>query len=170
MSNSVPRIAAMAVDAAESLGSSDDNNWFGRMNMIPQRAVLAIAAVTEIAMNAATRPISAKSLAERYKLAPRHLEPLLQALVHASILKGVRGPHGGYQMAQDAEKVTAEQVMGAAMSLGNAAHPAFEPSPLISDIVLPALQDAQDAMASTLKTITIQTLARRAIQQGLHLT
>ncbi len=31
------------------------------------------------------------------QLPPRHLEPVLQALVHAGILKGVRGPRGGYR-------------------------------------------------------------------------
>lgn len=138
--------------------------------MIPERAVLAIAAVTEIAMYGAARPISAKALAERHKLAPRHLEPLLQSLVHAGILKGIRGPHGGYQLGRDASQVTADEIYSAAMSLSNATHPVFEPSPLISDIVLPALQCAHDQMTGAFKLISIETLAQRAIQQGLHLT
>lgn len=138
--------------------------------MIPERVVLAIAAVTEIAMYGAARPISAKALAEKYKLAPRHLEPLLQSLVHAGILKGVRGPHGGYQMGRDASQVTMDEIYAAAMSLSHAEHPSFDPSPLISDIVLPALQDAHEKMTGSLKLISIEILAQRAIQQGLHLT
>ena len=47
-------------------------------------------------MRAASR-WQAKALAERHKLPPRHLEPVLQALVHAGVLKGVRGPRGGYR-------------------------------------------------------------------------
>jgi Rrf2 family protein len=138
--------------------------------MIPERVVLAIAAVTEIAMYGATRPISAKTLAEKYKLAPRHLEPLLQSLVHAGILKGIRGPHGGYQMGREASQVTADEIYAAAMSLSHAIHPLFEPNPLISDVVLPTLQSAHDKMTGSLKLISIETLAQRAIQQGLHLT
>jgi len=54
--------------------------------------VLAIAAVIDVAINARARPVSAKSLAARHRLPPRHLEPVLQALVRDGILKGVRGP------------------------------------------------------------------------------
>ena len=51
------------------------------MHFVPQRGLLAIMAVLDIALNAAKRPISAKALADRYGLAPRYLEPMLQMLV-----------------------------------------------------------------------------------------
>ena len=53
----------------------------------------------------------------RHKLPPRHLEPVLQALVHDGILKGVRGPHGGYELARERKRITAEDILRAA---GNA--------------------------------------------------
>ena len=62
------------------------------MNLLSRRSVLAIAAVVDVALHSRSAPVAAKSLAARHKLPPRHLETLLQGLVHAKILKGVRGP------------------------------------------------------------------------------
>ena len=67
------------------------------MPLVSHMGTLAIAAVIDVAINSATRPVSAKALAGRHKLPPRHLEPVLQALVRDGILKGIRGPRGGYE-------------------------------------------------------------------------
>ena len=52
--------------------------------------MLAIAAVVDVALLRRPAPVAAKALAARHRLPPRHLETLLQGLVHAKILKGVR--------------------------------------------------------------------------------
>ena len=57
------------------------------MPLVSRKGVLAIAAVVDIAIHARSRPVSAKALAARHKLPPRHLEPVLQALVRDGILK-----------------------------------------------------------------------------------
>src|SRR6516225_12191789 len=69
------------------------------MPLLPRKAVLAVAAVIDVAMQEHGKPISAKTLAARHSLPPRHLEPVLQALVRCGILKGIRGPRGGYELA-----------------------------------------------------------------------
>jgi hypothetical protein len=61
------------------------------MPLMSRKGLLAIAAVIDVAINARARPVSAKALAARYRLPPRHLEPILQALVRDGILKGIRG-------------------------------------------------------------------------------
>ena len=70
------------------------------MPVLPRKALLAIAAVVEVALQGQQRPVAAKSLASRHGLPPRHLETVLQALVREGILRGVRGPRGGYQLAR----------------------------------------------------------------------
>ena len=79
------------------------------MNLLSRRSVLAIAAVVDVALHSRSAPVAAKALAARHKLPPRHLETLLQGLVHAKILKGVRGPRGGYELARAA---TARSITG----------------------------------------------------------
>jgi len=71
------------------------------MPLMSRKGILAIAAVIDVAINARSQPVSAKALAARHKLPPRHLEPVLQALVREGILRGVRGPHGGYELARE---------------------------------------------------------------------
>ena len=86
------------------------------MSLLPRRNILAVAAVTDIALNAGDRPVSGKDVAARHHLSPRHLEPVLQALVREGILTGVRGPHGGYKLARDARRITAENVFSSALA------------------------------------------------------
>ena len=49
------------------------------MNLLPNRCVLAIATVVDVALYAPATRVEAKSLEARFDLPPRHLEPLLQA-------------------------------------------------------------------------------------------
>jgi Rrf2 family transcriptional regulator, iron-sulfur cluster assembly transcription factor len=73
----------------------------GRRTYCQNRSVLALAAVVDVAIHSGPGPVSANSLYARRGLPLRYLEPILQALVQARILKGVRGPRGGYQLARD---------------------------------------------------------------------
>ena len=45
---------------------------------------------------------------------PRHLESVLQSLVRVGILKGIRGPRGGYELARERRGVTANEILRAA--------------------------------------------------------
>jgi DNA-binding IscR family transcriptional regulator len=57
------------------------------MNLLSRRSVLAIAAVVDVALHFRSAPVAGKALAARHKLPSRHLETLLQRLVHAKILR-----------------------------------------------------------------------------------
>ena len=81
------------------------------MNLLSRRSVLAIAAVVDVALHSRSAPVAAKALAARHKLPPRHLETLLQGLVHAKILKGVRGPRGGYELARERRRITVGEIV-----------------------------------------------------------
>ena len=86
------------------------------MILLSRRSLLAIAAVVDIALHARPLPVAAKHLATRHNLPPRHLETMLQALVRAGILKGVRGPRGGYEIARERRRITAADIVRAAMN------------------------------------------------------
>jgi hypothetical protein len=71
------------------------------MSLLPRKGLLAIAAVVDVALQTDGRPISAKTLTTRHGLPRRHLESVLQSLVRDGILKGIRGPQGGYELARE---------------------------------------------------------------------
>lgn len=110
----------------------------------------------DVALHARSRPVSAKALAARHKLPPRHLEPVLQALVRDGILRGVRGPHGGYELAREHRRISAEDILRAA----GAAEDAVDPP--ATDVVKPALVEAVRAFSLALGRISVEDMAKRA--------
>ena len=130
------------------------------MILLSRRGHLALAAVVDIAIHARPLPIAAKALAVRLELPPRHLEGLLQSLVHANILKGVRGPRGGYELARERRRITAASVLRAVSSEnGGDEEPRCR---LVKQLVAPIVEAAGQAFLDELETITIDDICRRA--------
>jgi Rrf2 family transcriptional regulator, iron-sulfur cluster assembly transcription factor len=132
------------------------------MPLVSRKGILAIAAVIDVAIHAHGRPVSAKALAGRHKLPPRHLEPVLQALVRDGILKGVRGPHGGYELARERKRITAEDILRSAGSAEDAGEPPLPASTLVNGVVRPALAEAERAFAVALGRINVDDMAKQA--------
>jgi Rrf2 family protein len=134
------------------------------MILLSRRSMLGIAAVVDIAIHGRAGPVAAKLLAARHNLPPRHLETLLQALVRAGILKGVRGPRGGYELARERRKVTAGDVVRAAMTAQSEDDTdAPEPeSRLVDMVVSPAVRVAGETFLTSLDAYSIEDLCRQA--------
>jgi len=132
------------------------------MPLVSRKSILAIAAVIDVAVNAHSRPVSAKALAARHTLPPRHLEPILQALVHDGILRGIRGPRGGYELARDQRDITAEDILRAASAAEDAGDAPLPGSRLVGDVVRPALAEAERMFSTALGRISVADLTRRA--------
>jgi Rrf2 family iron-sulfur cluster assembly transcriptional regulator len=131
------------------------------MPLLPRKGVLAITAVIDIALNARGRPVAAKALATRHSLPPRHLEPVLQALVHAGIFNGVRGPRGGYELARERKRISVADILRAAGRVNDEDNDAA-PSRILQQAVLPALADAERLFAVALTRLSLDDIARRA--------
>jgi len=126
------------------------------MAILPRKGILAIAAVVDIALHAEERPVSAKTLAVRHGLPHRHLEPVLQALVRDNILRGIRGPGGGYELAGEPSNITAEQIIRAAETAEDADALLMQSnSPLLTEVVLPAVAQAEKALSDALGQLTV---------------
>jgi Rrf2 family iron-sulfur cluster assembly transcriptional regulator len=131
------------------------------MPLLPRKGVLAIAAVIDVATQEQGHPVSAKTLAARHGLPPRHLEPVLQALVRYGILKGIRGPRGGYELARDRRRVTANDILRAAGTVDETDEMQAG-SDLLTKIVLPAMAHAEQEFGVALARISLEDLARDA--------
>jgi len=131
------------------------------MSLLSRKGLLAITAVLDVALHGDRRPVSAKELAARNTLPPRHLEPVLQALVRGGILKGIRGPRGGYELGRERGRITAEDILRATLALDDA-EVAFAGSQLLDEAVLPAVTQAEQAFSSALAKINLEDLAQRA--------
>jgi Rrf2 family protein len=132
------------------------------MPLLHRKSLLAVAAVTDVALNARNGPVSSKAMAKHHHLRPRHLEPVLQALVREGILKTVRGPGGGYVLAREQRRITAADILRAAGTVNDESEKPVSGSTLVDEVVDPALAKAENAFSNTLSRITVDELTRSA--------
>ncbi|GIK79511.1 MAG: Rrf2 family transcriptional regulator [Pseudorhodoplanes sp.] len=130
--------------------------------LLSRKGVLAVAAVIDVALNSEERPVSAKALASRHGLPPRHLEPVLQALVHDGILRGVRGPRGGYELGREQQSITAAEILRAAGTVDDSADHQLPIDGLVGEVVLPAIAQAERVFSAALGEISVEDLVIRA--------
>ena len=133
------------------------------MNLLSRRSVLAIAAVVDIALHSRSAPVGAKALAWRQKLTPRYLEPLLQGLVHAKILRGVRGPRGGYELGRERRRISVGEIVRTAMSLSTADPKDLGAnSVLLERVIDPAVREAGESFLANLDSISVEQMCETA--------
>jgi len=134
------------------------------MSLLPRSARYAVMAALDIALYARGRPVTSKALAARHALAPRRLEGLLQALVRAGILKSVRGPSGGYELARERRRLCVGEILRVAM---RADAEYAEPGAALLDRVLdPVFAEAEEAALARLDGVTLDELLARAVAAG----
>jgi Rrf2 family protein len=133
------------------------------MNLLSRRSVLAIAAVVDVALHSRSAPVAATALAWRHNLPPRHLEPLLQGLVHAKILKGVRGPRGLYELARERRRIAVGEIVRIAMSLSTAdPEDLGANSVLLKRVIDPAVRKAGESFLANLDSISVEQMCEAA--------
>ncbi|WP_272913268.1 RrF2 family transcriptional regulator [Methylobacterium sp. SyP6R] len=132
--------------------------------LAPPRLSLALAAMVDIALHARPQPVSAKALAARHALPPRHLEAVLQALVHHGLLKGLRGPHGGYELARERRRISAGDIARAVLGQDReaAAGLAVPGNDVTGLVVAPLVAEAAGAYLAVLDSVTVEDLCGRA--------
>jgi Rrf2 family protein len=138
------------------------------MLRLSRKTLLALEAVIDIAFNARPEPVQAKEITARQGVPQRYLEQVMQQLVRAGILKGVRGPRGGYRLARERRRISVGNVVRVAESIEDAEEEKIRPrSDLGLRIVAPLIQTLQDDVMTRLDSVTIEDLCQRARSQGV---
>jgi Rrf2 family iron-sulfur cluster assembly transcriptional regulator len=133
------------------------------MKFLPRPARFALMAALDVALHARGRPVSSKALAARHDLPPRRLETLLQALVRAGVLKSVRGPAGGYELARERRRLCVGEIVRAALG---AEEEEDRAPPLLVAVLEPLIVQTEEAALARLDDITLEDLYARALAQG----
>lgn len=138
------------------------------MLRLSRKAILALEAVVDIACNSRPEPVQSKEIMRRQGVPDRYLEQVMQALVRQGVLKGVRGPRGGYRLAKERRRITAGEVVRIVAELEIADEPPLSgASPIGEQIVRPAIEEIHTALLKQLDGISIDDLCRRAEEVGL---
>jgi Rrf2 family iron-sulfur cluster assembly transcriptional regulator len=130
------------------------------MLRLSKKTLLALEAVVDVAVNARPDPVQSKDITKRQGIPQRYLEQVMQQLVHANILKGVRGPRGGYRLARERRRITLAEIV----RVVSAMEASEEPS---QKVVGPLWEEIQSEMITRLETITIEDLCRKADAAGV---
>jgi Rrf2 family transcriptional regulator, iron-sulfur cluster assembly transcription factor len=137
------------------------------MLRLSRKTLLALEAVIDIAFNARPEPVQAKEITARQGVPQRYLEQVMQQLVRAGILKGVRGPRGGYRLARERRRISVGDVVRVAESIEDDEEKIRPRSDLGLRIVAPLIQTLQDDVMLRLDSVTIEDLCQRARNQGV---
>lgn len=129
-----------------------------------RKTLLALEAVLDIAYNARPDPVQSKDITKRLGIPQRYLEQVMQQLVHEGVLKGVRGPKGGYTLARERRRITVAEIV----RMVDAAEEDDGPtSDLGLRVAQPLWRDAQEAVLKELEAVTMQDLCIKAESLGV---
>ena len=140
------------------------------MLKLSRKTLLALEAVIDIAFNARPEPVQAKEITARQGVPQRYLEQVMQQLVRAGILKGVRGPRGGYRLAKERRRISVGDIVRAAeLAEDENGEEALPRSELGQRIVTPFIQTLQDELMARLEAITVEDLCQKARAAGVSI-
>lgn len=137
--------------------------------MLSKKLFYAVEAVLYIAYNAGRGPISSRDIADRQGLPPRYLEQLMQRLVRGGVLRGVRGPRGGYLLARERRRITVGDICEILMDEKDEQDlHGYGGTPLGSQVVKPAWETAHLKMMEHLKEINLADLCEQAAEKRIR--
>jgi Rrf2 family protein len=137
---------------------------------LTKKLMFAIEAVLDIAYHAADLPVQSKDIADRQNIPRRYLEQVLQHLVRADILKGVRGPRGGYRLARERRRITIADIVRVVHGMEGGRDPLMDPagSELGHTVLRPIWQDLEDEALTKLNDVSIGDLCNAAREAGIE--
>jgi Rrf2 family protein len=132
--------------------------------MLPRKLFYAVEAVLYIAYNAGRGPISSRDIAGKQGLPPRYLEQLMQRLVRGGVLRGVRGPRGGYLLARERRRITVGDICEILNDEKDDQDiQGYNGTPLGQQVVHPVWDTAHHKMMQHLKDINLADLCEQAL-------
>lgn len=134
------------------------------MLKLSRKTLYALEAVVDIAYNARAEPVQSKEITRRQGIPQRYLEQVMQQLVRAGILRGVRGPRGGYLLAKERRRVTLGEIVRtiAALEHETESNGYASESSLGQRVIEPLLDDIQQEMMDRLDAVTIDDMCSQA--------
>lgn len=137
---------------------------------LTRKLMLGVEAALDIAYHAADGPVQSKEIAARQGIPRRYLEQVLQTLVHAGLLSGVRGPRGGYRLARPRNAVSVAEIVRAIEAADAVDDPLADPavSELGRAVLTPFWRALEDEATARLEATTVEDLCRSAQAAGIE--
>ncbi len=131
-----------------------------------RKTLLAIEAVVDIALHARPDPVQSRELTKRQGVPQRYLEQVMQQLVHEGILRGVRGPKGGYTLARERRRITVGEIVRIVDTMERKDE-TMPLSPLSDQVIRPVWDEIESLTLERLDKVSIEDLCKDALDRGL---
>jgi Rrf2 family iron-sulfur cluster assembly transcriptional regulator len=136
-----------------------------------KKLLYAIEAVVDIAYNSGGEPVQIRDVTSRQGVPQRYLEQVMQRLVRAGILKGIRGPRGGYLLGRERSKICVGDVARVVMEMNQdddlLDKERITSGPIGHQVVQPLWLEFQEEILRMMDNITIEELTSRAFRKGI---
>ncbi len=138
------------------------------MLRLTRKLMFAIEAVVDIAYNSGVNPVQSKDIAERQGIPRRYLEQVLQQLVRADVLRGVRGPRGGYRLARERRRISLGEIVRIVAGMDGEDSGDEDTGSELGRVVLqPLWQEMEEEALVKLDSVSVENLCRTAREAGI---
>lgn len=134
---------------------------------ICKKAFIAIEAVLYIACRVTADPVRSREICQYQGVSVRYLEHMLQKLVHDGVLKGVRGPKGGYVLARERRKIRLSDIYLSIEALEQQDKEELPPSALQLHIMKPMCDELRGQALHKMEGLTISDLCDAVKAKGI---
>ncbi|MEE8164576.1 MAG: Rrf2 family transcriptional regulator [Myxococcota bacterium] len=136
---------------------------------LSRRAQYALCGIFDLAYNGAGEPVRVQAIGARQQIPQRFLEQIFQRLRKAGLVRGKRGPGGGYVLSRPPEQISLREVFEAVEgSLDRRAVLDLESWPESlhrPDFLWP---DLAERMGSVLSEIAVSDVCREAVRRSVE--
>lgn len=139
------------------------------MFRLSKKMIYALEAVVDIAYNGRAEPVQSKDITRRQGIPQRYLEQVMQQLVRANVLKGVRGPRGGYLLARERRRITVGEIIAVVNAIeAGESNDYTSQSELGRKVITPFIDDINHDITRRLAAVTVQDLCDTADSSGVQ--
>ena len=131
-----------------------------------KKFLYVLEAILDIAINSKGNPIQSHEITKKQGIPKRYLENILQKLVQENILKGTRGPKGGYSLAKEKRNVSLVEIYNVILSIDKK-KPQSTQTEINKKIITPIISDISNNIVNYLKSITLDDLYRKIKNIGI---
>ena len=136
--------------------------------IINKKFLHAIETILDISIHSSHTPVSAKEITKRQGIPSRYLEKILQELVRQKILKGTRGPNGGYALGKEKRNIFLIDIYNAVLTIEKNKKEEVD-TQMRSKIINPFIKNITNEIITTFKLTSIHDLYKKIDEAKINI-
>ena len=128
--------------------------------IINKKFLHAIEAILDISVHSSHNPASAKEITKRQGIPSRYLEKILQELVRQKILKGTRGPNGGYALGKEKRNIFLIDIYNAVLIIEKKKKEEID-TQMRSKVINPFMENITNEIINSFNSTSIHDLYKK---------